>query len=615
MTDTVKKRKQLRHNEYYFIQNEFDKLYKDSINNKKHKDLIKLITDERNIKLAFRNIKKNSGSSTSGTDNQTIAEFKNMDSKEYIKLVQTSLKNYQPSSIRRVYIPKPNGDKRPLGIPTMKDRLIQQCIKQVLEPICEAKFHKHSYGFRPNRNTSHAVSRMYSLAQRFNFKYCVDIDIKGFFDNVNHSKLIKQMWTLGIQDKNLISIISKMLKAEVQGEGISNKGTPQGGILSPLLSNIVLNELDWWLSSQWETFESDYKYYDTNKRYTMLTKNSNLKKFFFIRYADDFKIMCKDIKTAKKIFIAVKSWLKDRLGLEISEEKSKIINLTKSYSNFLGIKIKLRKKNNSYTVKSHICDKAKQNIKEKLRFQLEWVRRFKTFNEINKLNSIILGVHKYYAMATHVNKDFSDIGYYFNKTLSCRTKNFRSFKGQKSETFKLYYGKYNFRTIFLKGIAIFPVQGITTKPPTNFSQDINNYTVKGRKKIHSKLQNVKLNVMKFIMENPILSRSQEFNDNRISVYTVQNGCCKISKLPLEVGNMVVHHVKPTEKGGEDNFQNLIYVTKEIHYCIHAKYEETFNKWLMQIQFQMEEIGETNFEKVRKAILKYRKLAENFELIA
>lgn len=130
----------------------------------------------------------------------------------------------------------------------------------MLEPICEAKFYNHSYGFRPNRSTHHAISRCYTLANINKLHYVVDIDIKGFFDNVDHSKLLKQMWTLGIQDKNLICVMSKMLKAPIENIGVPTKGTPQGGILSPLLSNIVLNELDWWVANQWETFETKHNY-------------------------------------------------------------------------------------------------------------------------------------------------------------------------------------------------------------------------------------------------------------------------------------------------------------------------------------------------------------------
>ena len=138
--------------------------------------------------------------------------------------------------------------------------LYSSVLNRYLEPICEAKFHKHSYGFRPNRGTLHAFSRAVTLANKNKLHYVVDVDIKGFFDNVDHGKLLKQLWTLGIRDKRILSIISKLLKAEIKGIGIPTKGTPQGGIISPLLSNVVLNEFDWWISNQWETFQTKRNY-------------------------------------------------------------------------------------------------------------------------------------------------------------------------------------------------------------------------------------------------------------------------------------------------------------------------------------------------------------------
>ena len=127
-----------------------------------------------------------------------------------------------------------------------------------MEPICEAKFHEKSNGFRPNRSVEHALAQCYRMMQQQQLHYVMDIDIKGFFDNVNHNKLLRQIWQFGIRDKKLIKIIKIILKTPIKmpdGTIIkSDKGTPQGGILSPLLSNIVLNELDWWISSQWENF-------------------------------------------------------------------------------------------------------------------------------------------------------------------------------------------------------------------------------------------------------------------------------------------------------------------------------------------------------------------------
>lgn len=348
------KHKKLRHLEYYDLQSTFDNLYERSRNNCTFNNLMDLISSDENIKLAYRNIKRNGGSNTVGTDEQNIADIEIMSSNDYVSLIKNKLAWYKPKPVKRVEIPKPNGKTRPLGIPTIVDRLVQQCILQVLEPICEAKFYDRSNGFRPNRSAGNALAQCYRMIQRQHLHYVVDIDIKGFFDNVNHSKLIRQMWALGIRDKKLICIIKEMLKAPIimpNGEKIyPTKGTPQGGILSPILSNIVLNELDWWIASQWEIFETHNKYetmcgdkLNRGNVYRVL-KQTNLKEMFIVRYADDFKIFCRTRNDADKTFVAVKQWLADRLKLEINIEKSKVINLKNSYSEFLGFKLKAVKR-------------------------------------------------------------------------------------------------------------------------------------------------------------------------------------------------------------------------------------------------------------------------------
>ncbi len=183
------KKTKLRHSEYYDMQRKYDELYSNSLNGNNFYKLIDIIGSEENIRLAYRNIKTNKGSNTAGVDNLTIKDIWHLNDTKIIHEVRKRLNNYQPQAVKRVLIPKEGSDKkRPLGIPTIWDRLVQQSILQVLEPICEAKFHNHSYGFRPNRSTHHALSRVVSLINIGHQHYCVDIDIKGFFDNVCHKK-------------------------------------------------------------------------------------------------------------------------------------------------------------------------------------------------------------------------------------------------------------------------------------------------------------------------------------------------------------------------------------------------------------------------------------------
>lgn len=443
------KKDTLRHNEYYDMQDIFDNLYQKSLEGKEFKNLYSLIVKRENILLAYRNIKRNKGSHTAGTNHRTIEFWEEMPEDDFVNYIQARLQHYEPLKVKRVEIPKPDGKTRPLGIPCIEDRIIQQCIKQILEPICEAKFHPQSYGFRPNRSTEHAIASLYQRINLGKNYYVLDIDIKGFFDNVNHSKLIKQIWTMGIHDKKLISILKAMLKAEIDGVGIPAKGVPQGGILSPLLSNIVLNELDWWISSQWQTFQPKHQYSKSEHKYKALRK-TKLKEIYIIRYADDFKILCKDSQTAQKIYIATQKWLKERLGLEINKEKSKITNIKKSYTEFLGFKIKVHKKGKKYVVKSHLTTKARKKVEKKIKDQIKKVQKSPQIGEMFKLNNIIAGEHNYYSLATLVNKDFGRINYHLSKCLKKRFKRLapkpnkgeKKKEGYKTKEFKEKYSQY-----------------------------------------------------------------------------------------------------------------------------------------------------------------------------
>ena len=620
--DKAQKKAKLRHAEYYDFQGIQDKLYADSQKGKEFKHLVEIIALPENIRLAYRNIKSNHGSKTAGTDGRTIKDLERLSDEKLVALVQRKLDWYQPQSVRRVEIPKGNDPAkvRPLGIPTILDRLIQQCVLQILEPICEAKFHEHSYGFRPNRCQEHAIALVYKNIQVSHCYFVVDIDIKGFFDNVSHGKLLKQMWTLGIRDKKLLSIVSAMLKAEVAEIGFPEKGTPQGGIISPLLSNIVLNELDWWVASQWEEFPTRKKYAtgtnyngseNKGNKYKMLRDYTTLKEVTCVRYADDFKLFTKNYQQAKKLFYAVQDWLKGRLGLDISPEKSKIVNLRKQYSEFLGLRIKAAnhgsKQKPNYVVESHIKEKSIEKISEcmkRLIHDIEFPGPGKRAEHaaVARFNAYVFSAHNYYDMATMVCHDLHPLAFSVHKSLKARLRK-RLKTAKQARKKKLRYPIPDFikerygdsdQLRFVRGYALIPIGYVKHRNPMMKRRVINSYTTEGREAIHKKLgRNIDTNIMHYLMRNPIPYRSAAYNDNRISLYCAQFGKCAITGEKLEIGNIHCHHKLPKHLGGSDEYKNLVIVSESVHRLIHATNPEIIRKYLQKLNLDAKQLRKLN----------------------
>ena len=606
------KKQKIRNAEYYDMQTAFDKLYADSVSGRQFRNLVELIQRPENIMLAYRNLRKNSGRKTAGVDKKTISDLNKWSDKKLVNHVQRKLDWYVPNAVRRVEIPKDNGKKRPLGIPTIMDRLIQQCILQVLEPICEAKFFKRSNGFRPTHSAENAIAQAERMIQNIGCYYVIDIDIHGFFDNVNHGKLLKQMWALGIRDKKLLSIISAMLKAEVAGIGFPEKGTPQGGIISPLLSNIVLNELDWWVASQWEEMPTKRNYVhriyangtpDKSNTIRALRSYTKLKECYLVRYADDFKIFCKKHSDAVKLFEATKQWLWERLGLEISPEKSKIVNVKRHYSEFLGFKLKVREKGKKpdgskrYVIEAHVRDKALKKIRARSKEIIGQIRRTydpkMEYRLIQKYNSYLIGIHNYYCIATHVNLDIHEIAFDVKKSLYNRLKHRLQRTGSISNRYiQEKYGRSR-EVRYLNGHAVVPIAYVQHRVPMDRKNRVNPYTPEGRTEIHKNLAGLNLAVMNHLMNTPAGQQSVEYNDNRIALYVAQKGKCAVSGIALDANQVDCHHKKPLSLGGDDSYQNLIIVSDAVHILIHSSSERTIKKYLNDLQLNSKQLAKLN----------------------
>jgi group II intron reverse transcriptase/maturase len=451
--------------------------------------------------------------------------------------------------------------------------------KNILEPICEKEFHPNSFGFRPHRSTEHAISLNNNFINRGKLHFCVDIDIKGFFDNIHHNKLIKQCMTIGIKDRKVLSIIKAMLKAPIHhpnGE-IENptKGTPQGGILSPLLANICLNEMDWWVDKQWNGMKTRRKYSSMSKKWRAL-KNTDLTEVKLVRYADDFKLMCRTHKDAIKMFKITKQFLKHRLKLDISPNKSKVINLRKKSSEFLGfsIKAKLKGKGDGNTdrrvAQLNISKKSKAKIREKLKTTLIKIQKENKQRTKNIIlyNSQVRGIQNYYRIAANISADLSEIGFHIDKIIHNRLSKISKLN-IKDEKYKKRYKGYHFNTWTIKDITLFTIQACKKKDPMQFSQ----------RKADEKETNKQFEVKTFSeniekLYDQIAYKDYEGNTEwellRIQAYEKTKGICLISKEYVNFNEFDVHHIIPREYGGKDELSNLIILKKEIHKELHKK---------------------------------------------
>lgn len=331
-------------------------------------DIITKILDRDNLNLAFKNVKANKGAS--GIDDLSIDETAQY-IRENKKTIVWQLYNrkYQPQPVRRVEIPKPNGGVRKLGIPTVLDRVIQQAMVQVLSPMFEPYFSEYSYGFRPNRCCQMAIIK---ALEYFNdgYDWIVDIDLEKFFDNVPHDRLLRMVSDV-VKDGNVVSLVNKFLKAGVMIQGNYEDtivGTPQGGPLSPLLSNIMLNKLD---------------------------KELEARGLHFTRYADDTIILVKSEKAANRVMESITHFIEKKLGLKVNMTKTKICK--PNDLKYLGFGFYKDIKNNTYNSVPHIDSKMK--FQRKLKSLTKRSESISLDTRFERLNWLIRGWVNYFKIS------------------------------------------------------------------------------------------------------------------------------------------------------------------------------------------------------------------------
>lgn len=303
------------------------------------KRLSRLLLHDKRVKLLSIHevTQKNSGKSTSGVDGKVyLTDGERM--QLFYELCEENIMLHKVKPVRRVYIPKKNGKMRPLGIPTIKDRIYQYTCKLALEPIWENRFESTSYGFRPLRGQRDAIAKIYNNIRYNNRQYIFEGDFEACFDNLNHDYIMKQIGNFPLKH-----IIGDWLKAGyIHSDNfyVTESGTPQGGIISPLLANIALHGMEDALNIKYERRKR------SDGSYTFINKF----KYVLIRYADDFVVLCKTKADALKVYELLESYLEQR-GLTLSKEKTKITHLSKGFD-FLGVNFKSHKTSKGFYVMS-----------------------------------------------------------------------------------------------------------------------------------------------------------------------------------------------------------------------------------------------------------------------
>jgi group II intron reverse transcriptase/maturase len=333
---------------------------------------------------AFQSVKRNKG--RAGVDKVSIQMFQNNLEQNLLALMR-DLKtrgSFQPKPARRSYIDKGGGKRRPLGIPTVRDRVAQEVLRRLLNPLFEPLFHNDSHGFRQERSCHTAMVRLHEIADA-GYRHVFDADVKGFFDQIPHPVIMRGLRNV-VADGNILDMVERFLRAGVMEDGVihpTTVGTPQGGVLSPLLANIALNFLDWHLD------ELGYR---------------------FVRYADDFVVLCRTARQAKEAWHAVEQFFTERLGLELSPEKTRGTTFGEGFT-FLGFDVQ------SHSVKMRA--KSVEKFKTRVR---ELTRRSHNLDaeQIRKLNAVVRGTARYFATPFSTCRDqFRQLDCWLRMRLRC----------------------------------------------------------------------------------------------------------------------------------------------------------------------------------------------------
>jgi group II intron reverse transcriptase/maturase len=509
--------------------------------------LFPLVCEEEWLIQAMRKIIHNKGAETAGVDGVIKAKYYDSETQSLneaartrIREISLSLKDmsYKPQPVRRTYIPKPNGRLRPIGVPTIDDRIVQEAIRMVLEPIYESDFLFCSHGFRPNRCTMDAIKVCYQrICPSQKYYWIIEGDIKGCFDNIDHKILLKLL-RKRIADNRLVSMIRRFLNAGYTEDGSiykPNVGTPQGGILSPLLANIYLHEMDKWWAEE----------YHPPQRIRNARRAEGRGNYLLSRYADDFIILSNDIrKGVEEMRDRLRDFLRQELKLELSSEKTAITHAYDGFD-FLGFHIRKYKSR-----KGVLITPSEKNV-QKMKDKMDGFLCRKRFNVevagiVLALNPVISGWSNYFRYVNSY-QTFLELDWYLKRKFA-----------------KWYRGKYkmNFRQGTAKAQRWIRGKETLTLRLFRYTQ-VERYKWSKRKENPYIEGKVKTMVWVPFTDKIWYGKREGRNVDLIyQCYQRDDGVCQICQRPKT--NLIAHHIIPISEIGKeaDTLDNMITICKD-----------------------------------------------------